>query len=490
MPALPALLLASGLAAQLDGLPDFSRAGYRGGQTPPRIERTVDARAFGVVPDDDLDDASAIQAALDAAPAGPVAVVLPPGRLILDRPVQLGRDGLVLRGAGSSGPGATTLYGPRPLSELRPEADPAQWSWSGGLVELRPAAPVKPGKAFRIEAPVDEGERSFVADVPWFAKRPRPATWYELTQKNDPADTLLDWLYGGLVPPERMGDELRRTVGHNLRAWVHVVAVDGDRVTLEDPLPFPVRPAWKARFARRTALREVGVEGLAFVFPETPYPGHLKERGYNALQLHDVVDGWVRDVRIEHADSGVFVKRSRRVTVSDVVLEGRYLHHGLSLSWASDCLVTRWRIDAPHRHGTTISWSAHGNVFSQGSGRDLALDAHGATPFRNLHTAIRIVHGELALQPLRSGGGTGRGPHAARENVYWNVVQEFPAAPAGAEAEPFTVAGLGQWPLATFAGWRGDRPIVLPVREALRQRLRYPGVEPPVPDLHRAQRDR
>lgn len=472
------------LLLQVTGLPDFSRAGYRGGFEPPRVERTLDAREHGVVADDDVDDAPAIQAALDAAPEGAVAVLLPAGRLVLGRPLLLGRDGLVLRGAGTE-ENATVLFCPRPLSELRPDSDPKQWSWSGGMIELHPAARANSGKAFRLEAPAEDGARSFVADVPLFAKGPVEGAWYELTQKNDGKDTLLDWLYGGVVPRDAMGDELRRHLGHNLRAWVRVARVEKDRVTLEDPLPFPVRPEWTARFAPRTAVFEVGVEDLVIRFPRTPYPGHLKEKGYNALQLEDVVDGWVRNVRIEDADSGVFVARSRRVTVSDVTLEGRRMHHGLSVSWASDCLFTRWRIDAPHRHGTTVSWSAHGNVFSKGTGRDLALDAHRASPFRNLHTDIEIVYGEKPMQPLRSGGGEGRGPHSARENVYWNVVHRF-----GAEGEPFAIEGLAEWPLATFAGWRGDRTLVLPVSTALGQRLLFDNEEPDVEDLHLAQRNR
>ena len=473
------LPLAALLVLQLGDLPDVSRAGYRGGQEPPRLERTVDARGFGVVPDDDVDDAPAIQKALDET-RGPAAIVLPPGRLILGRPLRIGSDGLVLRGSGSEGEGATVLVCPRPLSELNPDADAKKWSWSGGMVEIRPAKPASPGKAFRVERPADDGSRTFIADVPFFAKGPAPGVWYELTQKNDSKDTLLDWIYGGVVPKKRMGDELRRRVGHNLRAWVHVVAVDGDRVTLEDPLPFP---EWTARFARRTAIFEAGVEDLAFAFPETTYPGHLKEKGYNALQLQDAIDCWVRNVHITNADSGVFVARSRRVTVTGVVLQGRMMHHALSASWASDCLITRWRMEAPHRHGTTVSWSAHNNVFSKGWGRELALDAHRATPFRNVHTDIEIVHGPSPRQPLRSGGGADRGPHAARENVYWNIRQRFEA-----DGETFVVDGLDEWPLATFAGWHGDREISLPVLGALRQTLLFANEAPAVVDLHLAQR--
>ena len=125
----------------------------------------------------------------------------------------------------------------------------------------------------------------------------------------------------------------------------------------------------------------------------------------------------MRDVRTVNADSGIFVGGSKRVTVSDIRIEGRMMHHCLSASWSQDCLFTRWRIEAPHRHGTTISWSAHRNVFSHGFGRDLAMDAHRAASFENLHSRITIEWTESVGNPFRSGGSLPRGPHAARRTA-------------------------------------------------------------------------
>ena len=220
-------------------------------------------------------------------------------------------------------------------------------------------------------------------------------------------------------------------------------------LTIEAPLRLDLRPEWSPTLTRRPSIREVGIEGLSFRFPETAYPGHLKERGYNGIQLSRAIDCWVRDVATTNADSGLFLSHSKRVTASGLHLAGRYMHHPISLSWSTDCLVEDWVIDARHRHGTTLSWSAHGNVLRRGEGLELALDCHRAAPFENLHEDLVVRFPGKPTQPLRSGGSSPRGPHAGRGNVYRNVELRF--------EEPghrLVVRGQDEWPGALFDGWR------------------------------------
>jgi hypothetical protein len=84
-----------------DGLiyPDFRFAGVPGGI--PQVPTVVKVTDFGGVADDDRDDSEAISRAVDAAvKKGGGAVFLGPGRWMLDHPVEITRDGIVLRGAG------------------------------------------------------------------------------------------------------------------------------------------------------------------------------------------------------------------------------------------------------------------------------------------------------------------------------------------------------------------------------------------------------
>ena len=67
-------------------------------------------------------------------------------------------------------------------------------------------------------------------------------------------------------------------------------------------------------------VSEVGIEHLAIDFPSTAYPGHHRERGYNAIDFsHNVVNAWIRDVEVRNCDSGIFVgRRSEWLTITQL----------------------------------------------------------------------------------------------------------------------------------------------------------------------------
>ena len=84
-----------------DGLvyPNWTRAGVQGGI--PNVPVKAKAAEFGAKPDDGQDDAAAIEAACDKVGVdGGGAVLLEAGIYHLDRPVNIRRDGVVIRGAG------------------------------------------------------------------------------------------------------------------------------------------------------------------------------------------------------------------------------------------------------------------------------------------------------------------------------------------------------------------------------------------------------
>ncbi|MDP6761392.1 MAG: hypothetical protein QF903_08010 [Planctomycetota bacterium] len=461
-----------------EGLPDFSRAGYREGAPPPVREVTIDAAEHGARPGDDTDDGPALQAALDAAVgAGGGVVRLGPGRFTLASRIHIRGDGIVLQGAGS---GETLLECPLSLTDIAGAG--RQWSYSGGLLSVAP-----PGSSAVLgtagAAPV--GALSLPVDLAQGADPPRKGEWLELAWFNDTGeDTLLDHLHGGIAYPDLMSLELRRRTDPRVTEWLRVEGYAEGRLSFSTPLGLELRPEWTPRLTRRAHISECGVEGLSFLFPPTPRQPHLEEKGYNALTISSAIDCWVRDVAVDHGDSGILIGSSRHVTVDGVVLTGKGMHHPLSLSRSTHCLVTNWRIEAPHRHGTTLTWGAHHNVYSKGWGRDLALDCHRANPFENLHTQIEIeVTGRLK-QPLRSGGSYGRGPHAARGNVYWNVALRFHDPDS-----PRAITRLAEWPHGVFVGWHGDRPLEVVAPKGYGLRVIGTGERPGVSNLHEHQRE-
>ncbi len=469
---------AAGAAGELPaGLPDFSRVGYREGAVPPEREATIDPTEHGARPDDGTDDGPALQAALDAAAAAGGGVVrLDAGRWTLASRVSIHGDGVVLSGAGS---GATILECPLSLTDI--EGPSKNWSWSGSFLSL---APRGGDEVLGFAGAAEAGARAFPLALADDAAPPRPGEWLELAWYNDTGDdTLLDHLHGGIAYPDLMTLEMRKRTDPRLTEWLQVESYAEGVVRVSTPLGFELRPEWKPRLTRRPHLSECGVEGLSFRFPETKRQPHLKEKGYNAITISGAIDCWVRDVAVDHGDSGVSIGSSRRVTVDGALMTGKGMHHPLTLSRSTHCLVTNWRIEAPHRHGTTLTWGAHNNVYSKGWGRDLALDCHRANPFENLHTEIEIEVAGRLKQPLRSGGSYGRGPHSARGNVYWNVAFRFLDP-----VTPIEVKGLAEWPRGLFVGWHGDRAMELVAPQGYGLRVIGTGERPRIANLHEHQR--
>jgi hypothetical protein len=429
----------------IGGVPDFSRAGC---DELPRPRQVVSVLDFGAVADDETGDASAIQAAIDSVADSGGQVQIPAGRWVLDAPLRVSTSGV--RICGDAG-GGTVLHCPKPLAELR--GPHRRWSWSGGMLELSPRGT----ETVLATVIADAADGATSLDVAWSDDhdRPRVGDWVQVRWYNDrDADTLLHWLYGGVIDPADYGSELQASQKPRVVSWAQVMSMDRGRVEIDPPLPAPIRSAWKVELLAKPHLLGCEVRGVTFDFPITQYPGHLKERGFNAIAGNGLVHCNLTDITINNADSGILLGKCGFTTLRDIAISGRKMHHPISLSWCSNCLVEDFSIEAPHVHGTTLSWSSHYNVFHRGSGQALAMDCHRACSFRNLHQDMVVDQGRKLQQPLRSGGAKGRGPHAARENVYWNIEFRFEG-----DGPPFQVSRLSQWPLGTFVGWHGNRDI-------------------------------
>ncbi|MBJ6761267.1 cellulose binding domain-containing protein [Myxococcaceae bacterium JPH2] len=122
--------------APLAGLPDWSKAGYRGGQNLPgpadinpdaacQVTPAELATTYGVVPNDGLDDTAGLQAAIDmlrtsCSPSASYTKLsllsLPAGQLDVSKQLAVDADYLIIRGAGSDPATGTKLV-------FRPDAD-------------------------------------------------------------------------------------------------------------------------------------------------------------------------------------------------------------------------------------------------------------------------------------------------------------------------------------------------------------------------------
>ncbi len=307
-------------------IPDFSYAGYMGGGVRlPRVP--VKAR---VEPGGD-DDAGRIQEAIDRVSALPPdengfrgAVLLRRGRYVLERPLRIAAGGVVLRGEGQGGDG-TVLFGKGIFS-----GNSYAERQSTSLVVFEGAAGAEdiPGTNTRVADDfVPLGARSFrVSRAEGFREGDRIIVrrfgnrdWWAAL-KLDPAQ----W-------KEPVHHDSERTI----------VAVDGDRLTVDIPLPCAIEARWGGgevvKFSDNGRIAQSGVENLrgesdfdrgirTSKFGNMDRPEYIgfeyfsdENHYWNFIRMRNVRDAWVRDITAVHfARSAVWIDSgSIRATVRD-----------------------------------------------------------------------------------------------------------------------------------------------------------------------------
>jgi hypothetical protein len=209
-----------------------------------------------------------------------------------------------------------------------------------------------------------------------------------------------------------------------------VKSVEGAAVTLERPLRIDLRMEWKPEVRLfQPRIEEVGIEHLAFEFPDKPYLGHFTEKGFNAIHMIGVAHSWVRNVVMHNADSGIALGGSVFSTLSEIVFESKRRasnphdasgHHGITLN-SVDCLCTGFEFRTKFIHDVTVTGGSVGSVFANGKAPDMSLDHHKLAPYENLFSNLDLGKGE---RMFLSGGRAAIGRHAGAGNTYWNLASK------------------------------------------------------------------
>ncbi|TLS43086.1 hypothetical protein FE633_27490 [Streptomyces montanus] len=432
-------------------IPYIGRAGQCAGAAHfPRRPVVADVRAFGARPDGSTDAAPAINRAIVAAGRkGGGTVLIPPGVYRLDGLIRVGHSNVVLRGAGSA---RTTLYATRNLTELigpygsRYGGDKSSWSWAGGLIWLCPTArwdslitAVK-AKDWPFEgwtgnkrdewttlttvAPAPRGSWSVtVAD----STRLKAGRLVLLRLADDTDHTLLQHMAGGGPGPEAYSwDDKTKLTSYVPYEWpVRIVRVQGDKVTLERPLPLDIRPEWDPRLTTHVeALTGAGVEGLTVDCVETPQSQHLLDRGHNGVTFQCAYDCWADDIVVRHVDNGFGLVAASACTLRNTRVAGRGSHHPYFCREGShDNLVEDFTIEertapAPagtQLHGINVEGLSSHNVWSRGDMRMGTFDSHRGMPFANVRTDITVNNNG------RHGGDASAGPLFGARFTHWNI---------------------------------------------------------------------
>lgn len=436
-------------------IPNVSYAGYaRGEREIPKTPVKANVRAFGAKGNGEADDTEAINRAIQAAAErGGGAVLLPPGTYRVTGLIRMHYSNVVLRGLGRY---KTTIYCDKSLEEGYREnvrGPRNQWSFMGGLVWFVPERrlwTLEDAGFLGEEGWMDNqtlasvtsvtsenlrGERTITVSDPGGLE---PGDTVILASRNIPDSSLLEHMCGEVEGTQTYDWEtdaspLRPEISDwagapnfvDLRWPVEISAVDGDRVTLAQPLKLDLRAEWEPRLqSLGPAVRDAGIEDLTIEMRLTEQQPHLQDKGFNGPCFQAALDCWARNVHVENSDQGFGMTSCKSVTLENVSVGGRQRHHSYFCRVQShDNLIRNFAIDeatvpltdgATH-HGINIEGFSCGNAWSEGTMENGTLDSHRALPFENVRTDI-TVNNDGAV-----GGAGDAGPLFGARFAHWNV---------------------------------------------------------------------
>jgi len=505
-PSLPAILSDSKVA-EMNYLPDFSFAGYGNGiaSLPRAAGSMVSVDDFGAVPDDGKDDTKAVLAAIARAHAieGPVIVRFSAGRYRLTEVLKIERSNFVLQGAGS-GAGGTLLHFPRPLNQVdksssldelrqyivkldKRQKEPdlnldeyfSEYSWSGGFIWIQ-----KPGvrtAPYLVEydpaidklADIDSGTRGHQqivvsADANLNAGDIVQLQWIN---RSGPEAGIIKSLYGS---------EYKTAGSHHwtfqerplVRQTSRIQSVDGNTITLADPLLHDVNDSIPAQVATWQGLQQVGVEDLRIEFPDSPYFGHHMERGYNGIYFTSAFDSWARNIRITNADSGILSYNSANLTYRDIWADGtRKAHYAVHMGNVHNVLAENITVMNPVLHSLTFNTQSTKCVYKNAEVFvSPTLDQHAGSNHQNLFDNVTLHMRAMdsddgPVTPVFDGSGAGYWqPGHGGFNTTWNL--RILITGGAHPGEVVTVQGLDEGPMARIIGLHGNREFRLDYRPA------------------------
>jgi hypothetical protein len=493
-------ILSDRAVASANPLPDYSYAGYGFGLAPiPADAGTiVDVTDHGAIPDDGLDDTKAVLRALTTANAvtGKVTLRFPKGRTQITEVLRITRSDIVLDGAGA-GPGGSELWFPRPLKlidqshdydelrdylvrEKKQQVEPehnidylfTEYSWAGGMILVGPekTRPVSydgskdvrdpvlangvSGNQFARTLTVDNAAKLKVGDVVQLQ-------WFSV---DGPNSRILKSLYGDTDLPigsHHWTSPNRPVVAQATR----VTAVRGKTVTLGDPLLHDVRADQPAALAGWAHLSNVGIQNLRLQFPDAPAFGHHLEQGYNGIYMTGVFDGWIRNLTIDQADSGILTDNAASLTIADITTSGaRKAHYSVHVGAVHNVLVRDLRVENPVVHPLSINTRSTRSVFLRPViDRQAIIDQHSGSNHQNLFDQVVLnidpkqVKGVWQYQLWVGGGAPYWKPGHGLYNSLWNARLVIPEhVPADATV---TISSGLEGPGERIVGLHANRRI-------------------------------
>lgn len=296
-------LLHYGLYRERDGaeprhiVPDFSRAGYRGGGVALPARGDLPVR-FVLAPSGAGDDHARIQQAIDAVAALPPdsrgvrgVVVLKHGRYTIAEGLVIRAGGVVLRGEGRGADGTvirSTYAGRQGRIIEVGNREPAVPQAAADARRSPISAEIVPVGAMRVPLQSTAGYR--VGDTIAIVREPNAA-----------------WVGAGGIDTERYGWAAKDYVMYYERV---VTAVDHHTLSLDAPVVDAIERRFGGGSVYRTDVARIGeaaIEDLRLEGnPDTGTALGTPDTGpYTAIHFGGVRDSWVRNVTVRYVSRGI-----------------------------------------------------------------------------------------------------------------------------------------------------------------------------------------
>lgn len=472
-------------------IPNVSFAGYMRGEAPiPDVPVVVDIRSFGGAGDGVTLNDMAIRQAIDAAwLQGGGAVFFPAGEYLIDRMILLHRDGVVLRGAG---PGQTILRFTKPLvSGLGSTGTGTQeWNWTGGLLWIGPRDYMRlnafnanflrwnrvPGAALEFDEDPNVnwggawenwstlGQAGVIASVTSIHQRGDRTVTVDDASGLRPGDfVMMSW-----VNPRHNNALWREMVQHTafngttlFNQWlataipywpwpVEIAAVDGNEVTLAQPIRVSIQPQYNVTFKHigphgRTSasfggrwqavspfVEKAGVEDLTILMDNNRETySYNNGDGWNGIFFNRAYNSWARNVEIVNAETAINVASAKNISIIDVDIRSPFQAKYISTNrvHSHDVLYDGVRVTNTGvlTNGINTEWISTGNVWTRHDLRKGTFDSHRMMSFDYLRTDI-VLDNPAESRP---GGASQAGPFTGRRAVHWNVTVRDSDRPEG-----------------------------------------------------------
>jgi chitodextrinase len=433
-------------AAVDSSLPDWSKSGYKGGQTLPSGGTVIDMTTKGVTANGG-DDTTSIQKVIDDIRSGALKVngsmvsesnrvilQFPAGQIDINKQIRVDASYITIRGAGND-PVTGTRFVFKPTATY--SEDPA-----------RPGAPLIDGKlwpgyaAFRVEDRAKHsGDTSYEGSINfhWLAGErvanagggSKGSTQVKLASGKGSGFKAGDTIYVGAANTVAFYDQMQAPQSYRINQHMRsqmfkVVSVSGDTLTIDKPLEFDVpfsnsgqlpseeggsNSTYYSKVMKVTAVKGVGFENFYFTqdIAYTPYNGQINANDYDAVTnpggvglryqnaaleyaLHGILfkwaqDGWVKGVRTYMTGSHPIVTEfAKNMEFQNNVIFGSWNKGagGHGYFRASKLYDSRIVGNTIDRiRHLALQWSATNNVV-QGNTMSVDMNLHGGWERRNL----------------------------------------------------------------------------------------------------------